>query len=74
MIETLPLLKPDPARSARTLARCRVKVARRAERAAMAKPRPNPALLAFERLVVAGLVLAYLASVLDIAISIPPVG
>lgn len=74
MIETLPLLEPDTVRRARTLARCRQELARRRRRSEVVKPTPHPNLLAVERVVVAGFLLFYLAAVLEIAASIPPLG
>ena len=74
MIETLPLLEPDSSRSASTVARCRKTLARRRSRSEATTAAPSTKWLAVERAVVAGVVLIYLAAVLDIAISIPPLG
>jgi hypothetical protein len=74
MIETLPLLEPDSARSASTVARCQQALGRRRRRSKALATAPGTKWLAIERAVVAGVVLIYLATVLDIAISIPPLG
>jgi hypothetical protein len=60
MTETLPILKPDAARGARTKARCHDLLAARRRRVEAPSRPPGPRALAAERLVVAGLCTAYL--------------
>ena len=63
MIEQLPLLVPDAARTERVAARCRATLARHRQRIeAGAKP-PGPRRLAIERAVVLGFCMAYLSAI-----------
>ena len=59
MIEDLPLLTPDPARSARTVAKCHDRMAARRPIEARRRP-PGPKPIVVERLLVAGLCVVYL--------------
>jgi hypothetical protein len=61
VIENLPLLTSDAARTAATMARCHATLAARRRRIET-RNRPNPKVIAAERLFVAGLCLAYLIS------------
>ena len=68
MTHDLRVLTPDPERSARVAACCRQRLTRRAGR------RRVPAGVLAERVIVAGVALIYLAAIVSIAISIPPLG
>ena len=59
MIENLPLLTPDASHGARTLARCKKRLAAR-RRKIEARTRPNRRAIGVERLVMAGFCVAYL--------------
>jgi hypothetical protein len=68
MTHDLRVLIPDRERSARVAAHCRQVLT---SRAAL---RPVPAGVLAERVIVGGLALIYLAAIVGIAISIPPLG
>jgi hypothetical protein len=60
MIEDLPLLRPDAARSARTVAKCHDRMAARRRRIAAHRRPAGPKPIVVERLLVAGLCVVYL--------------
>lgn len=68
MIETLPLLTPDPQRSERTIARSHEQLARRHKRAEAA--RTNTRYLAVERAIIGGLCVIYISGVALVAIQV----
>lgn len=68
MIETLPLLTPDPRRSERTIARCHQRLARRHTRQMRSAARPDATYLAVERALVGGLCVIYISGVALVAI------
>lgn len=59
-MDRLPVLQPDPERTARTLARCQQALARR--RVEMTRPRESAG-AAWERAVLTGLCVVYLISI-----------
>ena len=68
MIETLPLLTPDPQRTNRTIARCHKRLARRRKRTEAA--RTSFRYLALERAIIGGLCVIYLSGVAVVAIQV----
>ncbi len=70
MIETLPLLTPDPERGERTLARCHQRLARRRQKLEADGNRADSRYLAVERVVVCGLCVVYISAVAFAAIQI----
>jgi len=62
MNENLPLLAPDSSRGERTRARCHNRLGARRQRLEARKRRPNPAAVAMERLLLAGVCVVYLIS------------
>ena len=67
MIETLPRLTPDRERSARTLARCHKRLARRRKRLPSADTRANATYLAVERALLIAFCVIYMSGVVLIA-------
>jgi hypothetical protein len=65
MIENLPLLIPDATRGARTLTRCRQKLASRRRRIEARSRRPSRTIVALDRLLLAACCLLYLISMAD---------
>jgi hypothetical protein len=70
MIENVPLLMPDPSRSANTVARCHDRLAARRRQIEARNRPPGPRFVAVERLLLAGLCLAYLVSMAGNVLSI----
>jgi hypothetical protein len=70
MIETLPLLTPDPERTRRTAARCRERLSRRSRRLVADGTRPDARYLAVERVLVGSLCVVYMAGVALLAIEV----
>ena len=71
MIETLPLLTPDPQRSARTIARCHERLARRGNRLALATGARHTARSgAVERALIGIFCVVYLSGVALVAIEV----
>jgi hypothetical protein len=70
MIETLPLLTPDPRRSNRTIARCQERLARHHKRRLLSGARPDTTYLALERALVGGLCVIYMSGVALVAIQV----
>ena len=71
MIETLPLLIPDPQRSARTTARCHERLARRRKRLApVTGKRPTPRSGTVERALIGIFCVVYLSGVALVAIEV----
>ena len=70
MIETLPLLTPDPRRRDRTIARCHERLERRQKRRLSGAIRPTTIYLAVERAIVGGLCVAYISGVALVAIRV----
>jgi hypothetical protein len=68
MTPSLPVLVPDPGRSARVVARCRERLEPRVADAAV------PASVLIERVVFGGLALIYVSTIIGIAASIPRLG
>lgn len=68
MIETLPILTPDPERTMRTAERCRARLSRRRKHLAADGKRLNARYLAVERVLVGSLCVIYMASVALVAI------
>ena len=68
MMATLPRLTPDADRAARVVARCRRRLADRAEAAARASRQPRSNRL--ERSLTAGLCALYLSSVIVISLEV----
>jgi hypothetical protein len=68
MIETLPLLTPDPRRSDRTIARCHQRLARHQRRWIRNDARPHTTYLAIERALIGGLCVIYISGVAVVAI------
>jgi hypothetical protein len=62
MTETLPPLTPDPARGARTMARCHARLEAHRRKIEERARTPHPKAIAAERLVLAGACFAYLVS------------
>ena len=62
MIENLPVLTPDAARRAHTMARCHDRLAAGRRRLESRKRAPNSNVPAVDRLLAAGLCVAYLVS------------
>ena len=60
MIENLPVLTPDAARRANTLARCHDRLAARRRRIEARERAPKPRALAVERLLAAAFCVVYL--------------
>jgi len=60
MIENLPVLTPDAARRATTIARCHDRLAARRRKIETRERAPQPRAFGVERLLVAGLCVAYL--------------
>ena len=70
MIETLPLLTPDPQRSKRTVERCHARLAHRHRRLAADAARPDARYLAVERVLVGSLCVIYMAGVARVAVEV----
>jgi hypothetical protein len=71
MIEDLPFLTPDPARSARTLTRCHERLAaRRRKIESLDRPPHRRAALTVEHLLLASVCVAYLVSMAGNVLSI----
>ena len=70
MIETLPLLTPNPERSARTIDRCHKRLARRRKPMVTDTSGPYSTYLAVERAVIGGLCVIYISGVALIAIHV----
>ena len=68
MIETLSLLRPDGQRSARTLARCHERLARRRTRLPSADKRASATYLAVERALLIAFCVIYMSGVVVIAL------
>ena len=69
MTRDLPVLVPDPERSARVVARCRERL-----ESGAAGRQAVPASIVIERLVFGGLALVYLFTIVAIAANIPRLG
>ena len=67
MIETLPLLTPDGQRSARTLARCHERLARRRKRLPSADKPARTTYLVVERALIIAFCVIYMSGVVVIA-------
>jgi hypothetical protein len=67
VIETLPLLTPNAERSARTIAGCHARLARRRKRIEAVK-HANTTYLAVERAFIGGLCVIYMSAVVLVAI------
>ena len=63
MIEHLPLLTPDAARTERVAARCRATLARHRQRIEAAAKPPGPRTLAIERALVLGFCMVYFSAI-----------
>lgn len=63
MIEHLPLLMPDAARTERVAARCHATLARQRQRLESAAKPPGPRTLAIERVIVMGFCTIYLSAI-----------
>ena len=63
MMETLPLLTPDPQRGQRTVARCHERLARRRSHRQPVVTRVSAGYLLAERVLVGGLCVVYMSSV-----------
>lgn len=70
MIETLPLLTPDPHRTRRTVQRCHQRLARRPTRPALDAARPGARYLAVERVLIGSLCVFYMTRVALVAIDV----
>jgi hypothetical protein len=70
MIEDLPLLTPDPRRSARTAARCHDRLTRRRQRLDSAARRADSTYATVERALVGALCVVYISGVAIIAIQV----
>ena len=70
MIETLPLLTPDPQRTTRILARCHERLAHRHKRAQAAARRTRSRYLAVERALFGCLCVMYIAGVALVAFQV----
>lgn len=70
MIETLPLLTPDPQRSARTIARCHDRLARRKRLAPVTGAKPNRRYDAVECALMGIFCVFYLSGVVRVAIEV----
>jgi hypothetical protein len=68
MIQTLPLLTPDPHRSERTLSRCHERLARGRAHRNTTGGRGNTNVLVIERALIGGLCLIYISGVALVAI------
>jgi hypothetical protein len=74
MIETLPLLIPDNRHSARTLARCHERLARRRKRLRSAEKPASTKYLAVERALVIAFCVIYMSGVVLIAFQMLGIG
>ena len=70
MIEPLPLLIPDAARTERVVARCRATLARHRQRIDAAAKPPGPRRLAIERAMVLGFCMVYLSAIVLTALEV----
>ena len=70
MIETLPLLTPDPRRSDQTRARCHERLARTHKRQMIGVARFHRTYIALERALVGGLCVIYITGVALVAIRV----
>ena len=68
MIETLPLLTPNPQRCARTLARCHERLARRRNGRPTTGGRNGANYLAIERALIGGVCAVYISGVAVVAL------
>jgi hypothetical protein len=70
MIEDLPILRPDAARGANTIARCHDRLAARRRKIERRQRQPDQGTAAVERLVLAGLCVVYLVAMAGDVLSI----